>query len=117
MTEPTTIFIRAVGRTAAVRGSFLPSPSSYSLHPCFITPLVSAFRSPPSGFRFQVSAFQPFSVLLRGQSSNVRWVCCWREVISSRQRRKSDQTVGRRFFTSDRASLWSDPFTTLTLCQ
>jgi hypothetical protein len=23
-----------------------------------------------------------FSFLLRGQSSNVRWVCCWQEVIS-----------------------------------
>jgi hypothetical protein len=25
---------------------------------------------------------QFFSFLLRGQSSHVRWVCCWREVIS-----------------------------------
>jgi len=35
-------------------------------------PLTFALHFPPSGFSF----------LLRGQSSNVRSVCCWREVVS-----------------------------------
>jgi hypothetical protein len=40
------------------------------------------------GFRLPLSAprFQRFSFLLRGQSSNVRWVCCWREVILTKHR-------------------------------
>ena len=45
------------------------------------------------------------------QSSSARWVCCWREVISIRRRKKWVQTEGRRLFTYDRANLWSNPFT------
>jgi hypothetical protein len=59
-----------------------------------------------SAFRFQVSAFQGFSFLLRGQSSNVRWVCCWRELVLVRHRTKWLQTAGRCFFTDDRVTLW-----------
>ena len=33
----------------------------------------------------------------RGQSSNVRWVCCWWDVISSRRRTKRGQTVAALF--------------------
>jgi hypothetical protein len=44
------------------------------------------FRFPLSALRFQVSAFQRFSFLLQGQSSNARSVCCWRGVISIRRR-------------------------------
>ena len=37
-------------------------------------------------FTFQLSAFQPFRFLLRGQSSNVCWVFCWRgELFRGRQ--------------------------------
>ncbi|MCX6926688.1 MAG: hypothetical protein NT154_26305 [Verrucomicrobia bacterium] len=43
-------------------------------------------------------------------TSNVRWVCCWRAVISIRRRAKWAQTVGRHFLTCERANLWSDPF-------
>jgi hypothetical protein len=50
----------------------------------------------------------PYSA--RSQSSNVRWVCCWRNVISIRRRTKWAQTVGRHFLTCERANLWSDPF-------
>jgi hypothetical protein len=59
-----------------------------------------------SALRFQVSAFQRFSFLLRGQSSNVRWVCCWRELVLVRHRMKWLQTAGRCFFTCDRVTLW-----------
>jgi hypothetical protein len=38
------------------------------------------FRLPLSLLRFQLSAF---CFLLRGQSSNVRWVCYWREVSAN----------------------------------
>src|ERR1039457_6194982 len=71
---------------AAACGSFLPSPSSYSLRPYFRTPLVVAFRSP-------VSAFQRFGFLLRGQSSNVRRVCCWREAILIRRRKRGHRRL------------------------
>jgi hypothetical protein len=96
---------------AAVSGCFLPSPFFCSLRPCFLTPLVSAFRPPVSAFSF--SAFQLFRFLLRphvlesssvrvkslllgfaipyptrSQSSNVRRVCCWRDMISIRRRTK-----------------------------
>jgi hypothetical protein len=47
---------------------------------------------------------------IRSQSSNVRWVCCWRDVVPIRRRTKRGQTVGRRFFRCDRADLWSDTF-------
>jgi hypothetical protein len=36
----------------------------------------------------------------RSQSSHVRWVCCWREVISIRRRTGWWQVAGRRFSTS-----------------
>ena len=49
-----------------------------------------------SAFCFLLSAFFP----------HMRWVCCWRDVISIRRRTKRGQTVGRRFFSCDRASLW-----------
>jgi hypothetical protein len=77
----------------------------------FVAPLfhnAPGFRFALSALRFQFSAFQHFSFLLhaqvsesssatarslllgfaiahsnRSQSSNVRWVCCWREVIRS----------------------------------
>src|ERR1039458_2221635 len=42
----------------------------------------------------------------RSQSSNVLWVCCWRELISGRRRTKG----GRSFFTCYRANLMGDPF-------
>src|ERR1039458_1888479 len=41
---------------AAVSASFLLSPSSYFLRPCFITPLVFALRFPLSGFSFLLRA-------------------------------------------------------------
>jgi len=44
-----------------VGGPFLPSPFACSSRPCFFTPLFFAFRFPPSGSRFQVSAFQLFA--------------------------------------------------------
>jgi hypothetical protein len=78
----------------------------------FLAPLfhyAPGFRFVISVLRFQLSAFQPFSFLLRAQvsesssvtarslllgfsmaystrslSSNVRWVCCWRDVVSGR---------------------------------
>jgi hypothetical protein len=40
---------------AAVNGSCLPSPSSYTLRPCFFN--APGFRLPLSALRFQVSAF------------------------------------------------------------
>jgi len=80
----------------------------------------SAFRPPVSGF--SLSAFQlvasnqvsesnsatarslllgfSFGVFHRSQSSNVRWVSRWREVISSGRRRRA--AGGRRFFTCGR---------------
>jgi hypothetical protein len=45
--------------------------------------------------RFQLSAFQRFSFLLHGQSSNMRWACCRRDVISIRRRTNWGQAVGR----------------------
>src|ERR1035437_3038117 len=42
--------------------------------------LAPGFRLPLSPLRFQLSAF---CFLLRGQSSNVRWVCYWREVSAN----------------------------------
>ena len=112
---------------AGVSGSFLPSPSACSLRPRFFMPLVFASRFPPSGFRFQPFSFLPLTQMsesssatarsllpgfsisysTRSQSSNVRWVCCWRDVISIRRRTK----WGRRFFTCDRVNLWADPLT------
>jgi hypothetical protein len=44
----------------------------------------------------------PYST--HSQSSNVRWVCCWREVIARRRRTRLSQVAGR-----SQANLWSDP--------
>jgi hypothetical protein len=65
---------------------FLAVPIFLFLAPFFLN--TPGFRFPLSPRWFQLSAFQRFSFLLRGQSSNVRWVCCWREVISIRCRTK-----------------------------
>jgi hypothetical protein len=40
----------------------------------------------------------------RSQSSNVRWVCRWRDTISIRERRECDQTGGPRFLSCNRAN-------------
>jgi hypothetical protein len=50
----------------------------------------------------------PYST--HSQSSNVRWVCWWREVIPIKRRTKWSQTVSRRLFTCDRANLWLTRF-------
>jgi hypothetical protein len=90
------------------RGRLLPSRSSYSLRPHFPFQL-SRFQLlallPPSGFSFQL-----VSILVRGQSSNVRWVCCWREVISIRHRTIAGQVTGPRLLTCRKENLRSDPF-------
>jgi hypothetical protein len=54
------------------------------------------FRFPPSGFSFQTFSVSAFCFVLgfsisystRSQSSKVRWVCWWRDVISIRHRTK-----------------------------
>ena len=87
---------------------FLALPIFLFLAPFFLN--APGFRFSLSALRFQVSAFQRFSFLLhtqvsesrsvtarslllgfsiaystRSQSSNVRWVCCWRDVVSFRR--------------------------------
>ncbi len=49
----------------------------------FLTRLVFALRFTRAAF-----SFQPFSFFLRSQSSNVRRVCCWPDMISIRRRTK-----------------------------
>jgi hypothetical protein len=63
------------GEGAAVSGSFLPSPSSVFLAPWFLN---------APGFRFALSPLW-FQLFVSCQSSNVRGVCCWREVIAGRR--------------------------------
>ena len=76
--------------TAASRSPSAPSRASSKAADCprttFDNPVAQSLnpggaQRPFLALRFQLSAFQPFSVSLRGQSSNVRRVCCWREVI------------------------------------
>lgn len=59
------------GAWEAASGSFLPSPSSCSLRPCSLTPLVFAFRFPPSGFRFQLRVSCPGVGIKLGHGENL----------------------------------------------
>src|ERR1035441_5169683 len=76
-------------------GSPSPRPRAFVALPIFlfVASCVLGARGlcfPPSGF-----SFQGFSFLLRGQSSNVRWVCCCLEVSSVRRRSRADRKSTR----------------------
>src|ERR1035438_8602959 len=86
---------------AAVSGSFL-------LRMRFTSPTQVSESSSVAARSLLLGFSMAYST--RSQSSNVRWVWCWREVISIRSRTKWAQEVGA--FTSDRANLLSDTFTT-----
>ena len=114
---PSAVSLRRTGKRKSQGGGrggqrlLLALPTILFLAHLFLN--APGFRFPLSALRFQVSAFQRFSFLLhtqasesssvttrslllgfsiaystRSQSSDVRWVCCWREVISIRRRTK-----------------------------
>ena len=119
---------RARGSAAPSCPPHLPVPRVLaSSRRCFS---LTAFHPPAPGFRFQPFSFLPHTQMsesssatarsllpgflishsIHSQSSNVRWVCCWRDVVPIRRRTKRGQTVGWRFSHCDRAGLWSDTF-------
>ena len=86
MTALSARFSLKASAARAVSGCFLPGMLTPSIHQ-------STSRASESSSATARSLLLGFSMAYStgSQSSNVRWVCCWREVISIRPRKVADR--------------------------